>query len=110
MTPETAPAECSPFAAGNRTAEGGLHSPPAVPASDPVPVAGGDRADVAHDAEDKGLAIWCSCGQWSMLHFNSFGLDAYEAHAQHVAKARTLAAAEATVALALNPARPRSPR
>lgn len=49
MTPETAPAECSPFAAGNGATEGGLHSPPAVPASDPVPVAGGDRADVAPD-------------------------------------------------------------
>jgi transcriptional regulator with XRE-family HTH domain len=97
--PETAPA--TSVVAGNgapRLGEGPADED--APASDPVPVVCGDRADVAHDVTDVGLALQCSCGQWSMLHRNSFGLDAYDEHARHVVRrqavARTLDVAEAT--------------
>jgi hypothetical protein len=41
-----------------------------------------------HQAEEdpSGLAIRCSCGGWSMLYNNSFGLDATAEHQRHVAK------------------------
>ncbi len=93
---ETAPVV--ELAAGNGVTEGGTKPQPDAPASAPVPVVTGDRADVAHAATEDptGRALWCSCGSWSMLYRNSFGLDAYEAHAEHVAKMRTLDVAERT--------------
>lgn len=45
-----------------------------------------------HLPEDNGLALRCSCGSWSMLYRNSFGVNAYDEHANHVAKADAEAA------------------
>ena len=49
-----------------------------------------------HEATEdpSGLALRCSCGQWSMLFRNSLGLHAPYEHAQHATRSFAIAAAE----------------